>query len=343
MSLFVCLPACLLFAKHRPDVSIRFIFVFRHQFPRLLFPQSSTASMMAIITTTSSKVTATATTTSSVTAPNFLSKVGFPRSLSQLNLGSKRKSSAPSPQETASKPLPTATTPNSSSSSSTPISSPNHQQKVRVRHQHPTVTADVPPPLPQRNAPRKSLPTSPSATPSSTPLVSDLDASLMSAGNAAVPFGAGGVKKKNKTKIKAYSDPKMSSEIMLQMECANYPPPLPPRQGLFEDGVFGQVVTNKDILDGSGNDGRPLPNSVATQLQYPLITTSVTVRDGMLPPSSFHHHHHHSFEGGMTTSSCSLPESQQVVSQVSTIKPSFDLTDPPHSLLIHVTAFFCFC
>lgn len=264
--------------------------------------------MMAIITTTPSKVTATATTTSSVTAPTFLAR--FPRSLSQLNLGSKRKSSVASPQESTSKPLPAVTTPNSSSSSSTPISSPNHQQKVRVRHQHPTVTADVPPPLPQRNAPRKSLPTSPTATPQ----VSDLDASLMSAGLSVTPFGAGGAKKKNKTKIKAYSDPKMSSEIMLQMECANYPPPLPPRQGLFEDSVFGQVVTNKDILDGTGADGRPLPNSVATQLQYPLITTSVTVRDGMMPPPNFHHHHHHSFEGGMTTSSCSLPESQQVVS-----------------------------
>jgi hypothetical protein len=322
---FVCLPACL------PILMCRFeSFCVPSSISSPFIPQSSTASMMAIITTTSSKVTATATTTSSITAPTFLAR--FPRSLSQLNLGSKRKSSAPSPQETISKPLPTASTPNSSSSSSTPISSPNHQQKVRVRHQHPTVTADVPPPLPQRNAPRKSLPTSPSTTPSSTPLVSDLDASLMSAGNIAIPFGAGGVKKKNKTKIKAYSDPKMSSEIMLQMECANYPPPLPPRQGLFEDGVFGQIVSNKDILDGSANDGRPLPNSVATQLQYPLITTSVTVRDGMMPPPNFHHHHHHSFEGGMTTSSCSLPESQQVVSQ-NIYDKIFDLTDPSLILL----------
>lgn len=278
--------------------------------PRLLFSQSSTASLMAMITTASSKVTVTATTTTPVTAPTFLAR--FPRSLSQLNLGSKRKSSAAaSPQESVSKPLPAAATPNSSSSSSTPISSPNHQQKVRVRHHHPTVTADVPPPLPQRNAPRKSLPTSPT----NTPQISDLDASLMSAsaGLTPTPFGSGAVKKKNKQKIKAYSDPKMSSEIMLQMECASYPPPLPPRGGLFEDGVFGQVVTNKDILDGSGVDGRALPNSVATQLNYPLISTSVAVRDGLTAPPNFHHHHH-SFEGGMTTSSCSLPENPQAVS-----------------------------
>lgn len=264
---------------------------------------------MSIITTAASKVTISVPTT--VTAPTFLAR--FPRSLSQLNLGSKRKSSAPSPQE-VSKPLPPASTPTSSSSSSTPISSPNHHQKVRVRHQHPTVTADVPPPLPQRNAPRKSLPTSPSATPQ----ISDLDASLLSAGGAA-PFGSGvggsnvgGAKKKNKTKIKAYSDPKMSSEIMLQMECANYPPPLPPRTNLFEDSQFGQIVTNKDILDGSGLDGRPLPNSVATQLNYPVIATSVAVREGL--PPNFHHHHHHSFDGGITTSSCSLPDNAQSVS-----------------------------
>lgn len=263
---------------------------------------------MAIITTASSKVTATTPTT--VTAPTFLAR--FPRSLSQLNLGSKRKSTVASPQEPTVKPPVTPSTPNSSSSSSTPISSPNHQ-KVRVRHQHPTVTADVPPPLPQRNAPRKSLPTSPTATPQ----ISDLDASMMSAaGMTPTPFGSGAVKKKNsKQKIKAYSDPKMSSEIMLQMECASYPPPpLPPRTGLFEDGVFGQVVTNKDILDGSGIDGRALPNSVATQLNYPVIATSVAVREG-IPPPNFHHHHHHSFDGGMTTSSCSLPEGNQAVSR----------------------------
>lgn len=158
------------------------------------------------------------------------------------------------------------------------------------------------------------------------PQISDLDASMISAaaatsssaGLSPASFGGGAVRKKNsKQKIKAYSDPKMSSEIMLQMECASYPPPLPPRTGLFEDGgVFGLVVTNKDILDGSNGDGRPLPNSVATQLNYPLISTSVAVREGIVPPPNFHHHHHHhSFEGvGMTTSSCSLPEGAQAVS-----------------------------
>lgn len=140
---------------------------------------------------------------------------------------------------------------------------------------------------------------------------------MNAAGMTPAPFGSGvgAVKKKNsKPKAKAYSDPKMSSEMMLQMECSNYPPPLPPRTGIFEESAFGQVVTNKDSMDGNGSEGRALPNSVATQLNYPVIATSVAVREG-IPPPNFHHHHHHSFEGAMNTSSCSLPEGNQAVSR----------------------------
>lgn len=277
--------------------------------------------MMNIITSASSKLTATSTTSQAqLTGSQVPFLARFPRSLSQLNIGSKRKSSAPatatSPQETqrplpASPPTPTSSSTSSSatiSAHSTPIASPSHQ-KVRIRHQHPTVTADVPPPLPQRNAPRKSLPASPVQ-------ISDLDASLMAAvaagGSPSTAHVPAGAKKKHKTKIKAWSDPKMSSQMMLQMEVASYPPPLPPRTGLILDdgnGAFGQVISNKDSADGSpSNDGRPLPNSCSTQLQYPLITTCVTVRDGLIapaPPSG--HFHHNSFEGVMNTSSTSLP------------------------------------
>lgn len=149
----------------------------------------------------------------------------------------------------------------------------------------------------------------------------------ISAAQFGVCSASGGVvKKKNKQKIKAYSDPKMSSEIMLQMECASYPPPLPPRSGIFDDGVFGLVVTNKDCSDGAGTDGRPLPNSVATQLNYPLISTSVAVRDGLSGPPNFHHHrHNNSFDGGMTTSSCSLPEGVQSVSYRLNLKTNKNL------------------
>ena len=98
-------------------------------------------------------------------------------------------------------------------------------------------------------------------------------------------------KKKPKSKIKAWSDPKMSTQMFLQMEAANYPPPLPPRHLIqLSDDQFGQVITNKDYGDGgSGSGERPLPNSVNTLLNYPLISTLTAIRDNMsplpLPPS----------------------------------------------------------
>lgn len=149
-----------------------------------------------------------------------------------------------------------------------------------------------PPPLPQRNIPRKSLPTSPM----SNSQVSDLDASMMTAsGGMPASSNIGGAKRKSKTnRVKANSDPKMSSDLMLQMESSQYPPPLPPRTNFHEDGVFGQFVTNKDSNDTHG-DGRSLPNSLATQMNFPVISTSVTVRDGIPPPNyNFNHRHQNS-------------------------------------------------
>ncbi|XP_070505008.1 rho guanine nucleotide exchange factor 12-like isoform X1 [Chironomus tepperi] len=253
------------------------------------------SSPLMNIMSSSTKVTASPPTPTST--PTFLAR--FPRSLSQLNLGNKRKSTTVASPQEPTRPLPSSPqTPSSSSSSNTPISSPSHQQKVKVRHQHPVVTADVPPPLPQRNIQRK--PTTPT-----TAQVSDLDSSLMAA-KAQVP-----VANKKKNKQKAYSDPKMSSEMMMQMEASNYPPPLPPRQigcnnfGVDDGSAFGQVITNKDSTDNSPTalDGRPFPNSCATQMHYPLISTSVAVRDG-IPP----HGHFPAFESSlMNISSSSLP------------------------------------
>lgn len=254
------------------------------------------------IMSSSTKVTPSQASSST---PTFLAR--FPRSLSQLNLGNKRKSTTVASPQEPQRPLPSSPqTPSSSSSSNTPISSPSHQQKVKTRHQHPVVTADVPPPLPQRNIPRKSTPTG------GAPLsqVSDLDASLMAASSKAQP--AAGNKKKNKQK--AYSDPKMSSEMMMQMETSNFPPPLPPRfsggNGLgIDDSAFGQVITNKDSADNSPTtvDGRPLPNSCATQMHYPLISTSVTVRDGLPLPNFPTGHVGFSEASLMNISSSSLP------------------------------------
>lgn len=232
--------------------------------------------------------TTTTTSPSSSAAPNFLAR--FERSLSQLNLGGKRKSTSINPQEYAGKTAnPSSTPQNSSSSSSTPGPSPSHQKShSRNLSASATVSDGSPPPLPQRNIPRKSLPTSPVTNSQ----VSDLDASLMTTGGASglQPGNMGGAKRKNKNKIKANSDPKMSSDLMLQMESSQYPPPLPPRTTFPEDGVFGQFVTNKDLNDTHG-DGRSLPNSLATQMNYPLISTSVTVRDGV-PPSNYNFHQH---------------------------------------------------
>lgn len=253
------------------------------------------------IMSSSTKVTSASSTSQTPTStPTFLAR--FPRSLSQLNLGNKRKStSVASPQEPT-RPLPSSPqSPSSSSSSNTPISSPSHQQKVKVRHQHPVVTADVPPPLPQRNILRKPL----TPTSAGNSQVSDLDSSLMAA-KAQVPAG-----NKKKNKQKAYSDPKMSSEMMMQMEASNYPPPLPPRQigcnnfGVDDGSAFGQAITNKDSTDNSPTafDGRPFPNSCATQMHYPLISTSVAVRDGIPPHVNFP-----GFESSlMNISSSSLP------------------------------------
>lgn len=234
----------------------------------------------------------TATISPSAPSPNLFAR--FERSLSQLNLGGKRKSTSITPQDFSGKIGNSPTTPlTSSSSSSTPTPSPSHQKShSRNLSASATVSDGSPPPLPQRNIPRKSLPTSPM----SNSQVSDLDASMMTAsGGIPASSNIGGAKRKSKTnRVKANSDPKMSSDLMLQMESSQYPPPLPPRTNFHEDGVFGQFVTNKDSNDTHG-DGRSLPNSLATQMNFPVISTSVTVRDGIPPPNyNFNHRHQNS-------------------------------------------------
>lgn len=247
--------------------------------------------------------TTTVTTPTTITASqHFLARL--PRSLSQLNLGSKRKSTNADLQLQQQRPI---QSPSSSSSSNTPVSSPIHQvtTKSNQKSSRNQILADssVPPPLPQRNIPRKS------SSGSTSNQISDLDASLMAASKVTqsqAPSTSGGSKKKNKQK--AYSDPKMSSEMLLQMEAAHFPPPLPPRSigGTPTLDVFS--VMNKDSFDGTTNlvDGRPLPNSCATQMHYPLIATSVSVRDGLIPPFNFQGY---SFDTNsvMNTSSSSLP------------------------------------
>lgn len=195
---------------------------------------------------------------------------------------------------------------------------------------------DIPPPLPRRNQPRKSLPNTPGDDKKFLQ-ISDLDSSLMmefmqqqaaaQSQSLSQSHSTGAVlklpsKKKPKSKIKAWSDPKMSTQMFLQMEAANYPPPLPPRHLIqLNDDQFGQVITNKDYGDGgSGSGERPLPNSVNTLLNYPLISTLTAIRDNMSPQSAGnnpfmyhqhpeqHHHHHPHQQHQMTASNQSLTD-----------------------------------
>lgn len=145
-----------------------------------------------------------------------------------------------------------------------------------------TKSEDVPPPLPQRNnVGRKSLPTSPenSAVDGAgykVLQVSDLDKSSSQKLNVSMPAEpqTSNRKRSKQGKAKAHSDPKIqSTQMFIQMEARNCmsdgsePPPLPPRQpSLAEPG-------STDI------NGRYVPNSINTLMNYPLVTTCTTVRD----------------------------------------------------------------
>ena len=180
---------------------------------------------------------------------------------------------------------------------------------------------DIPPPLPQRNIARKpsdggNVTTSPisSCTTSggiiSTDIIggdvnlrrntqiSDLDYSLNQmlpssaasgnickghSSNSSPSSSSAGGKGKQRTKqqkIKALSDPKMSSQTFIDMEQAlaaneKPPPPLPPRQpGMLEEK---QNVINNNRC----SNGRPLPNSLDSHLNYPLVATCTAVRDNL--------------------------------------------------------------
>lgn len=237
--------------------------------------------------------------------PAFLSR--FPRSLSSLSLGTKKKSND---KENTSSTISTATNV-SISSTSTPAGGNNncHNSDLLLpQHSNPIIVtptkkkfcgsqrdlkcSDIPPPLPQRNIPRKiqtldSVDTfslvdvnSP-ITMEKNPQISDLDIIGGSCQNFSSPIKGhtqiADIKGKQrlKNKAKALSDPKMSSQTFIEMEqqpsisVSNEAPPLPPRQpGMIEEkpNKFG---------------GRPPPNSLETHMNYPLIATCTAVRDNI--------------------------------------------------------------
>lgn len=217
--------------------------------------------------------------------PAFLSR--FPRSLSSLSLGGKKKSTDKDPN---------ATSPNTSGNAemlSPSQSSSGHYLHLHQHHHHPPhhhsisiasvknkftgstkdlkSSGDQPPPLPQRNFPRKFQP---SPTTTTSPLdgvdgevvlrrstqISDLDHSTSGASSNNVSHSpsnandssktksssSGKGKKRNKAKIKANSDPKISTQLFIQMEKA---------QSIEYDNQQIIVETGHSV----GNEPPPLP------------------------------------------------------------------------------------
>lgn len=176
---------------------------------------------------------------------------------------------------------------------------------------HGAAGADHPPPLPQRNFMRTSQTTIFPANANNevhfrkSAQISDLDHSfsipMPSAPSAAAvttndqpsPLAKG--KKRNKTKVKANSDPKISTHLFIQMEKAeatnpnkkivaetglsvgNRPPPLPPRQP-------GMIEENPGLVNKyTGAIGkRPAPNSLDTLMYYPLVATCTAIKDNSI-------------------------------------------------------------
>ncbi|XP_036230860.2 uncharacterized protein RhoGEF2 isoform X1 [Bactrocera oleae] len=214
----------------------------------------------------------------------------------------------------------------------TPKSS-NSKSKNKYAAQAKThsIQEDAPPPLPQRNPPRQlqldnngnAAGVMSNSSNNNTSLfapISDLDmgasspqgkspqptlppppASNATPNSAATSSSSSAQKKRSKTKTKALSDPKMSTQMFLQMETAVganaaeaaadggscetdcIPPPLPPRQpGMLEESPHRGSFTNLNAPGQGGGGVRPPPNSIDTLLNYPLVSTCTPVhRDNM--------------------------------------------------------------
>lgn len=235
-------------------------------------------------------------TSSSITGPAFLSLL--PRSLSSLSLGNKKK-------------IDKDYAPNVSATceiNSIHLSQSMYNQRPSANQQHihsyispPSTNItpvkkkfsgsrnlkdEAPPPLPQRNIPR-AIASEPIGNEwRRSTVVSDLDHSIGSPVTSSIkdlesPSRSNMISCKqkrqprNKSKTKALSDPKMSTQIFLLMEKSDYefvtPPPLPPRQ----PGMMEELNFNND----KRNNTRPSPNSIESQWNYPLVTTCQAVKD----------------------------------------------------------------
>lgn len=255
--------------------------------------------------------------------PAFLSR--FPRSLSSLSLGTKKNKPPEKilPVSPPHAPHAAAYGPVDGSAATNVVLSPpslhgrthsvsvkhnvtsptkNQQKSSKRPSMEKTKSEDIPPPLPQRNnVGRKSMPTSPdsSVVDGSNKLsqqISDLDKSSMQQLNVPLPSlpepCMGASRKRSKGK-KAHSDPKMSTQMFIQMEARQCmsdgaePPPLPPRQPSLAEPIHnlacgnnnGNASTSSNNSSTTDINGRYLPNSVSTLLNYPLVTTCTAVKD----------------------------------------------------------------
>lgn len=250
--------------------------------------------------------------------PAFLSR--FPRSLSSLSLGGKKKPADKENTVTTPATIPhqlqqTPTSPYSSGGEMTsptnyPVSTPTKKSKISASHRD-LKNVDVPPPLPERNIPRPKQ----SSTENMdvdvvlrrSEQISDLDHSvigLQTSNNAvnnnshspisnkssASSSSAGKGKQRSKQKMKALSDPKVSSQMFIQMEQAQGS--LQQQQQMSNDApplpprLPGMLEEKQNILNnnkrGKNNfTGRPPPNSLETHLSYPLIATCTAVREDL--------------------------------------------------------------
>lgn len=244
----------------------------------------------------------------------------FPRSLSAFNLGTRKKVDKD--------PL-LISTPSAMSGyadqffrpiQSIPMSTPTvtNSGKRNQSTSQPS-SADIPPPLPQRNPPRKSVDfnSNPFDIFRNTPPVSDLDNSGSGIVGVTSPNNNSNIinsypspttsntpqstkssgsensnkksnKKRYKNKAKALSDPKMSTQIFIQVEAGRKdltakPPPLPPRQYMLDENRLNNNHFPNNYQQPQLDNGRALPNSIDTVFNYPLVSTCTTVRDNLSP------------------------------------------------------------
>ncbi|XP_065085202.1 uncharacterized protein RhoGEF2 isoform X3 [Ochlerotatus camptorhynchus] len=272
--------------------------------------------------------------------PAFLSR--FPRSLSSLSLGTKKKSidkdtghiHIGSPTLSGGGHHPFAGTPECMSPTS-PGSHANHGlfghgltsgasagTPTKKKYSSSSVSdrshkgqPDTPPPLPQRNIPKRSDSSMDSVDTVGSRrniVVSDLDHSVLGApgsgtgksvnnNNNVTSSGKSGKSKRKKNGNLAETKAEQTSAMYhhgterggggeLQAE----PPPLPPRQPGMMEVNQNLILNNDNIAASFGNncnnnnnsrvnspDNRPPPNSINTLMSYPLITTCTPVRDSM--------------------------------------------------------------